>query len=73
MLYCYSEDGIVGLVRLRQGYGGQVRRNPARCEVVSSFKVPLGADQHWAHPVVANGRLCIRHGDALMCYDVRSP
>lgn len=60
MLYCYSEDGNVGLIRPR----------PDRCEVVSTFKVPLGDGPHWAHPVVADGRLYIRHGNALMCYDV---
>jgi outer membrane protein assembly factor BamB len=60
LLYCYSEDGTVGLVR----------PSPERCEVVSSFKVPLGEGPHWAHPVVANGRLYIRHGEALMCYDI---
>jgi outer membrane protein assembly factor BamB len=63
MLYCYSEDGVVGLVR----------PNPEKCEVVSTFKVPMGEKQHWAHPVVANGRLYIRHGDVLMCYDVSAP
>ena len=60
LLYCYSEDGVVGLMR----------PNPEACQVLSTFKVPLGADQHWAHPTVADGRLYIRHGDALMCYDI---
>ncbi|HUV39877.1 MAG TPA: PQQ-binding-like beta-propeller repeat protein [Planctomycetota bacterium] len=60
MLYGYSEDGNVGLIR----------PNPERCEVVSRFKVPMGDGNHWAHPTVANGRLYIRHGNALMCYDV---
>jgi outer membrane protein assembly factor BamB len=62
MLYCYSEDGVVGLVR----------PSPEKCQVVSTFKVPEGNGPHWAHPVVADGRLYIRHGDALMCYDVRA-
>ncbi len=60
MLYCYSEDGVVGLVR----------PTPEKCEVVSTFKVTEGDGPHWAHPVVANGRLYIRHGDALTCYDI---
>ncbi|MCX5670993.1 MAG: PQQ-binding-like beta-propeller repeat protein [Planctomycetota bacterium] len=59
-LYCYSEDGVVGLVR----------PSPERCQVVSTFKVPQGEGPHWAHPVVANGRLYLRHGEALMCYDI---
>ncbi|HJN18530.1 MAG TPA: PQQ-binding-like beta-propeller repeat protein, partial [Armatimonadota bacterium] len=60
MLYCYSESGVVGLVR----------PTPEGCEVVSTFEVPHGEGPHWAHPVIADGRLYIRHGDALMCYDV---
>ncbi len=60
LLYCYAEDGTLGLVK----------PSPERCEVVSSFKVPLGDGPHWAHPVVANGRLYVRHGNVLMCYDV---
>jgi outer membrane protein assembly factor BamB len=60
MLYGYSEDGFAGLLR----------PTPGKCEVVSRFKAPLGDGNHWAHPVVSNGRLFIRHGDALMCYDV---
>jgi outer membrane protein assembly factor BamB len=60
LLYCYAEDGNLGLVK----------PSPERCEVVSSFKVPLGDGPHWAHPVVAGGRMYVRHGEALMCYDV---
>jgi outer membrane protein assembly factor BamB len=60
MLYCYSEDGVVGLVR----------PSPEKCEVVSTFKVAEGDGSHWAHLVVANGRLYLRHGTALMCYDL---
>jgi outer membrane protein assembly factor BamB len=60
MLYCYAEDGAVGLVR----------PSPEKCQVVSAFRVPQGDGPHWAHPVVAGGRLYIRHGDALMCHDI---
>jgi outer membrane protein assembly factor BamB len=60
MLYCYSEDGNVGLVK----------PSPEKCQVVSTVKVPQGEGDHWAHLVVANGRMYVRHGDALMCYDV---
>ncbi len=61
MLYCYSEDGKVGLMKA----------SPEKCEVVGSFDVTQGEGSHWAHLVVANGRLYLRHGGALMCYDVK--
>lgn len=60
LLYCYSEDAKMGIVRA----------TPEKCEVVSSFPVTEGDGPHWTHPVVANGRLYVRHGDVLMCYDV---
>jgi len=60
MAYCYSEKGEVGIVKL----------TPDAFEVVSSFKIDLGSSQHWAHPVIRDGRLYVRHGDALMVYDI---
>jgi len=61
MLYLYGQDGTMYLVR----------PNPAAFEPVSRFTVPEGTNEHWAHPTIANGRLCIRHGDALMAYHVK--
>lgn len=61
MLYCYSERGEVYLVK----------PNPEELEIVSRFKVTLGTEQHWAHPVIDDGVLYIRHGDALMAYKVK--
>jgi outer membrane protein assembly factor BamB len=62
MLYCYGESGMVGLVK----------PTPTSYEMVSSFKITKGTDEHWAHPAISNGRLYIRHGDALMVYDIRA-
>jgi len=31
----------------------------------------LGTDQHWAHPVIHEGVMYIRHGNALMAYKVK--
>ena len=61
MLYCYSERGEVSLVK----------PDPSKFDVISKFKVPLGTEQHWAHPVIHNGILYVRHGDALMAYNVK--
>ena len=61
LLYCYEEkEGTVGLVK----------PSPERFEVISSFKVPKGTGSHWAHPVICGKRLYIRHGNALMAYDI---
>ena len=63
MLYVYTERGVVGLIR----------PNPTAWTPVSSFKVTHGKGNHWAYPSIAGGRLYIRHGEALMAYDIRDP
>lgn len=60
MLYCCSEDGDMALVR----------PNPDKFDIVSSFKIEKGSGPHWAHPVIDKGRLYVRHGEALMVYDI---
>jgi outer membrane protein assembly factor BamB len=62
MLYVYNGDGTVYLVK----------PNPEAFEPVSQFTVSEGTDEHWAHPTIANGRLYIRHGNALMVYNIKA-
>ena len=63
MLYCYDENtGDVALVEA----------SPTDFEIVSYFRVTQGSGQHWAHPAISDRRLYIRHGDALMAYDIKS-
>lgn len=59
-LYCYNERGTVGIVK----------PDPDRFEVISQFKIRKGAGPHWAHPFVGEQKLVIRHGDALMVYNI---
>lgn len=61
MLYCYTEKGDLALVKA----------TPEKFDVVSSFKVTLGTEQHWAHPVIYKGVLYVRHGDSLMAYKIK--
>jgi outer membrane protein assembly factor BamB len=58
--YCYGTDGFLALIE----------PNENGCRVISSFEVTLGTDQHWAHPVIHDGRLYVHHGNALICYDI---
>jgi len=65
MLYVYEgpKTGVVSLVKAQ----------PTGFERTGSFTVTDGGDdKHWAHPTIANGVLYIRHGDAVIAYDVRS-
>ena len=47
--------------------------DPENLAVVGRFKITQGSGQHWAHPVIADQVLYIRHGDALMAFDVAAP
>ncbi|WP_372772264.1 PQQ-binding-like beta-propeller repeat protein [Mangrovibacterium sp.] len=44
--------------------------NPEKLEIISKAKVELGSDMHWAHPVVHNGILYVRHGHSLIAYKI---
>ena len=60
LLYCYNEKGNVGIAK----------PDPEGFEIISQFKIKKGAGPHWAHPFIADGKLLIRHGDALMVYNI---
>lgn len=63
MLYCYEEnDGNLALVKA----------SPEDFAIANSFKIEQGKGPHWAHPVISDGVLYIRHGDVLMAYDIES-
>ena len=59
-LYCYNDNGNVNLINI----------NGPKMEVVSKFKITTGSKEHFAHPVITNGVLYIRHGNALMAYSI---
>jgi len=61
LLYCYSQRGELALVT----------PDPSGFRVVSKTKVALGSEQHWAHPVIYDGVLYVRHGRALIAYKVK--
>ena len=62
LFYCYAE---------REGEIALVEATPEEFRVISKFTVPLGTAEHWAHPVISNGMLLVRHGDALMVYNIK--
>ena len=61
MLYCYSDKGEMALVKA----------TPEKFDMVSKYMITLGTEQHWAHPVIYNGVMYIRHGNTLMAYKVK--
>jgi outer membrane protein assembly factor BamB len=60
-------------VRYQDGTLALVRADPAGYQEVASFKVPGSGDRpSWAHPVILDGRLYLREGDEILCYDVKA-
>lgn len=59
-LYCYNDNGNVNLINMG-----------TKMELVSKFKIEKGTKEHFSHPVIANGVLYIRHGNALMAYEIK--
>lgn len=63
LLYCYEEkNGNVALVKA----------DPSGFNIISSFTVSKGSGPHWAHPVISDGRLYIRHGESMLVYDIKA-
>ncbi len=63
MLYLYDE---------KSGYVGLVRANPEKFDLVSSFRITQGSGPFWSHPVIKEGNLYLRHGNALMAYNIKA-
>jgi outer membrane protein assembly factor BamB len=40
-------------------------------EPFCSFQLDYGSKEHWAHPVISDGVLYVRHGNALAAYDIK--
>lgn len=60
-LYCFSENGIVGLVEA----------TPTGYKEKGRFRIAQGNLPTWTHPVVVGGRLYIRDQDTIYAYDVK--
>ncbi len=64
MLYIYDE---------KRGNVGLLHANHEKFDLVSSFTIEQGDNgPFWAHPVIHNGILYIRHTNALMAYDIKA-
>jgi len=61
LLYLYNEKGQMGIFK---PVGPKMK-------MVSSFKITRGTKAHFAHPVICNGILYVRHGKSLLAYDIK--
>lgn len=61
LLYVYSQRGELALIKPES----------SAFRVISQTRISAGSGQHWAHPVIDNGRLFVRHGNALIAFKIR--
>lgn len=61
LLFLYSEKGELAIAEV----------NPNAFKLLTKTKVEKGTAQHWAHPVINNGILYVRHGNALIAYKIK--
>ena len=61
LLFGYSDRGELSIARA----------NPEKFEILSKTKVTLGSEQHWAHPIISQGVLYLRHGKTLIAYKIK--
>ena len=66
-----SADGMLFLYEEKSGHVALANPDPAKLDIVSEFQITKGEGPFWAHPVIKNGNLYIRHGDWLMVYRVK--
>jgi len=59
MLYCFNEQGLLQLI------------DPETMTKKGEVKIKVGTLQFWAHPVISDGVIYVRHGDALAAFDIR--
>ncbi len=60
MLFYYTQKGEVFLINA----------DPINMEVVSKFKITKGAKEHFAHPVIHQGKLYVRHGNVIQAFNI---
>ena len=59
------------LFRYDRGLIALIEATPEKFRLKGTFQPLTGEGPAWAHPVILDGKLFLRHGDLLACYDVR--
>jgi outer membrane protein assembly factor BamB len=66
-----AADGCL-YIRYADGTMTLAEASPEGHKVLGQFKIPgSGGRPSWSHPVIADGRLYLREGDKILCYELR--
>lgn len=61
LFYCYGTRGEMALMKADR----------SSFNVISRFRITIGDGPHFSHPVIYKGRMYVRHGNALMVYNIK--
>ena len=64
-------DGLIYMYEENRGTLA-IARPSEKLDIVSSFQINYGNKEHWAHPVICDGVLYLRHGDTLGAFDIKA-
>jgi outer membrane protein assembly factor BamB len=68
---CVAADGHLYFL-WEKGEVALIEASPDGYKLTGKFKLPRQDKEAWAHPVVCGGKLYLRWGDKLFCYDVKA-
>ncbi|MCF8362084.1 MAG: PQQ-binding-like beta-propeller repeat protein [Prolixibacteraceae bacterium] len=60
-LFLYGDRGDLAMIKA----------TPEAFKLLGQTRVEYGTAQHWSHPVINDGVLYLRHGDALVAYKIK--
>jgi len=64
-------DGLIYMYEEKRGTLA-IAKPGKKLDVISSFQIKYGDKEHWAHPVICDGVLYLRHGNVLGAFDIKA-
>ena len=64
-------DGLIYMYEEKRGTIA-IAKPGEKLDVVSSFQIKFGDKEHWAHPVICDGIMYVRHGNVLGAFDINA-
>ncbi|MBP5586717.1 MAG: PQQ-like beta-propeller repeat protein [Lentisphaeria bacterium] len=64
-------DGLIYMYEEKRGTIA-IAKPGEKLDVVSSFQIKFGDKEHWAHPVICDGIMYVRHGNVLGAFDIKA-
>ena len=64
-------DGLIYMYEEKRGTIA-IAKPGEKLDIVSSFQINFGDKEHWAHPMICDGVMYVRHGNVLGAFDIKA-